>query len=68
MGRFDALTELDKKPTSPTPPPADPPDENSPRVENEVVSLLAKKQTSKQTNMFASKPAKVLTTTQPFAL
>jgi hypothetical protein len=60
MGRFDALTQLDKKPLSPTPPPdvsavADPqaPD---PLPENEIVRLLAKKQTSKLANQHVSVP------------
>jgi hypothetical protein len=60
MGRFDALTQLDKKPLKPTPPPgaspaADPqiPD---PLPENEIVRLLAKKQTSKLTNQQVSLP------------
>ncbi len=57
MGRFDALTELDKKPLPPTPPPVDSPAANSPLVENKVVSLLAKKQTSKLANQQRSLPA-----------
>jgi hypothetical protein len=54
MGRFDALTQLDKKPLKPTPPPvisasaAADPQTPSPLLENEVVSLLAKKQTDKE--------------------
>jgi hypothetical protein len=53
MGRFDALTQLDKKPQSPTPPPVVPaadPQIPDPLAENEIVSLLAKKQTSKLAN------------------
>jgi hypothetical protein len=55
MGRFDALTQLDKKPLKPTPPSVVPaaltdPQTPNPLSEDEIVSLLAKKQTSKPAN------------------
>ena len=57
MGRFDALTQLDKKPLKPTPPPDVPaadPQTSDPLPENEIVRLLAKKQTSKPVNLQTS--------------
>ena len=58
MGRFDALTQLDKKPLKPTPPPDVPavadPQAPDPLPENEIVRLLAKKQTSKTLKKFGS--------------
>ena len=60
MGRFDALTQLDKKPLSSTPPPVVPGDPQTPDPlpENEIVSLLAKKQVSKEASKQDSLPAK----------
>ena len=53
MGRFDALTKLDKQPLQPTLPPAVPPVAADPHTpaplpEDEIVSLPASKQTGKQ--------------------
>jgi hypothetical protein len=57
MGRFDALTQLDKKPLQPTPPPVSEPTKQSPLPENEIAGLPAKKQTDKEASKQTSLPA-----------
>lgn len=66
MGRFDALTQLDKKPLTTTPPAIVPfvaADQQtpSPQLENEVVRLRAKPELDKKTSPQVGLPANMQT-------
>ena len=60
MGRFDALTQLDKKPLQPTPPPVVPAVRQTRPSENEI-EFACKKQTSKPVNLQTSLHANLQT-------
>ena len=61
MGRFDLLTQLDKKPVQATPPQVSDPAKQSHLPKYEAIDLLAKKQTSKETNQQVSLSASAQT-------
>ena len=54
MGRFDALTQIEKTPSRDVPPPSEEPT-------NQYASLLANQQTSKEPNQYPSKSANLQT-------
>ncbi len=67
MGRFDALTQIDKKPVNATPPSASSaPTKPTPLSENQFASKPANQQTSKDINQQVSKPVNIQTSKEPY--